>query len=125
MTADEIEDLAMMNLPLPDDAPASDRFYFTVMRCLHSEHRHGDISREQASIEKRRLLAEREKLAEGERYALHTGKLWAGIEAAVNTYEQDKTTENADRLIESIYGVPVTAGWKRGEAHELEKRSNR
>ena len=58
--AEQIERMAMRGEPLPDDLSSPDQLLYLSFRSLYREYQHRFISRDQASLEKQKILAQHE-----------------------------------------------------------------
>ena len=105
----KVEQAAMHGLPMPSGLTWREVVEYIALRALYWSHRHDVISRDQASDEKKRLIAALDG-AEGsykfERRCWETAaERYRGMEAAVSAYENDKTIENADKMVSTFYGL--------------------
>ena len=105
----EYEREAARDDPMPDGLSLAEQQTFQAIRYLYAVYRAKRITQAQAAQEKAKVLRELRMMQEKEAlmeksYAKQTA-MWKDVEAAANRYSLDKTIENADKLIESIYGV--------------------
>lgn len=114
MTFQELEKAASQNQTMPRGLDAFEQATFLSLRCLYSHYRYGEISKESATEEKRSI-----KLAHEERVRVDTARsnlsrycadLWKGVERATSAYRKERTLENADKVMEEIYGVKMPGG---------------
>ena len=101
------EKQAMQGEPLPGGLIYPDQILYLGLRLLYKSYRMGFVNREQASEEKRLLLAEYDKML----YRHNMGKHWVDlvkrIEVFVWRYKKNKTIDNADLLLDVIDGKPI------------------
>jgi hypothetical protein len=102
------ERIAMAGGELPKGLEYPDQILFLELRLLYRSYNQKMIDREQARQEKIELI----KTYEAHKIVDKMGKEWVDIikrtELARAAYRKDRTLENADALILSIDGVPVT-----------------
>lgn len=105
---ENLERSAMNGLPLPDNLSAEDQLLYLSLRNLYAAHRKGIITRDAASEEKRKLIAEHEKRQRkahsAERRNAHTVAMWNDISQYTTDYRKNRTLENADKLLRAIEG---------------------
>lgn len=96
---------------MPDGLSLAKQQTYQAVRYLYALYRGKRITQAQAAQEKaailRKLRMAQEKEALLEKSYSRTVDMWKSIEAAANRYGTDRTLENADKLIESIYGVKL------------------
>lgn len=105
----EYEKPAARGDPMPDGLSLAEQQTYQAIRYLYAVYRAKRITQTQAAQEKATILRKLRMVQEKEAlmkksYAKQTAT-WKDLEAAANRYSLDKTIENADKLIESIYGV--------------------
>ena len=105
----EYEKPAAHGDPMPDGLSLAEQQTYQAIRYLYAVYRAKRITQTQAAQEKAKVLRELRMMQEKEAlmeksYAKQTA-MWKSLESAANRYSLDKTIENADKLIESIYGV--------------------
>lgn len=115
MTVTEIEDRAMMQEPLPTGIGTSDTWLYLCLRALHTEHRLGQITRDQGSHEKGMLLRAYEAMKFQETLGIHNGQMWKDIEAAASVFAKTQTVDSANGFYKAVYGVMPK---KRGDVCE-------
>lgn len=108
-TVFEYEQAAMRGEPIPSGLSASDRAAYLQLRELYAQYHSGSITRETGSADKKRILRARDEEARTaafrERCLSYTVRLWREVECAASNYRKNRTLENADRIMEAIYGV--------------------
>lgn len=109
MTVEEIEDKAMVpHARMPDEIDQQEQILFQKFRYLHANYRLGNISREQAGIEKHRFLVDHQTQVRREAFRKkqsdHTVAMWRDISKYTFEYRQGRNTEAADRLLGAIEG---------------------
>ena len=102
------ERAAMRNEPMPDGLKLSEQKCFLALRLLYQHFKAGYISREQASLEKVKIIHQFESEASDDEYVEKTKRLWQRIESAGNTYAKNKTPENAEQFYRVVYGFTKT-----------------
>lgn len=109
----EYEREAARGDPMPDGLSLAEQQTYQAIRYLYAVYRAKRITQAQAAQEKAKVLRElrmmQEKEALMEKSYAKTA-MWKDLEAAANRYGTDRTLENADKLIEAIYGVSVKKG---------------
>lgn len=105
----EYEREAARGDPTPDGLSLAEQQTYQAIRYLYAVYRAKRITQAQAAQEKAKVLRELRMMQEKEAlmeksYAKQTA-MWKDVEAAANRYGTERTLENADKLIESIYGV--------------------
>jgi hypothetical protein len=102
------EKIAMVGGEMPEGLEYPDQILFMELRLLYRSYNQKMIDRETAKREKIQLL----KIYEAHKIVCQMGKEWVDIikrtELARAAYRKNKTLENADALVLSIDGVPVT-----------------
>ena len=105
----EYEREAARGDPMPDGLSMAEQQTYQAIRYLYAVYRAKRITQAQAAQEKAKVLRElrmmQEKEALQQKAYNRSITMWKNLEAAANRYSLDKTIENADKLIESIYGV--------------------
>ena len=96
---------------MPDGLSLAEQQTYQAIRYLYAVYRAKRITQEQAAKEKAGILRElkmvQEKEALMDKAHQRAIKMWKDLEAAANRYGTDRTLENADKLIEAIYGTGV------------------
>lgn len=100
----DYERAAMRGDPMPSGMEFPDQVMYQALSLLYARYRIGSVSRDQASSEKRRMLAEYENFL----FRWHMGSRWANIlkatEVAHTNYTKERTLENADALSAVLNG---------------------
>lgn len=98
--------------PMPNGLDWLDQQMYIALRYLYASVRHGFISMETGKAEKAKLSGQyirtRGNDEFGRKWVKHTSEMYKAIELAVNTYSRNKTIENADRVIDAVYGFVRT-----------------
>lgn len=107
----EYERQAARGDPMPDGLSLAEQQTYQAIRYLYAVYRAKRITQAQAAQEKAKMLRELRMMQEKEAlveksYAKQTA-MWKDLETAANRYGTERTLENADKLIEAIYGVKV------------------
>jgi hypothetical protein len=101
------EKQAIKGEPLPAGLSGAEQVLYHGLRLLYAQYRMGIISRTQAKAEKFQLVQLYEKIDfDCKAWEASVG-VWKRLEGAVARYRASKTTENADKCLEAIYGVPM------------------
>jgi hypothetical protein len=78
---------------------------------LYQRYHAGSIDRDKGAEEARKIRSScqvrKEALAFERKCNSHSVRLWKAVESAANAYQKERTLENADRMIEAIYGVGI------------------
>ena len=110
MNFDQISEAAKKGA-LPKKLSMAEKLCWYEMRDLHWDYRRGTLDREEAKKLKIQYIAELSqnttKLENGANAHQRLAKMWKDIEAATSAYRKEKTRENADRIIEILYGIPA------------------
>ena len=125
MTADQISQLAARQEMPPDGMTYVDWLLWYMLRDIYRDFKAGRLDAEKGAERKQHSLSIWEKESFRARQlnelADSAGKMWNRIEMAANAYRLNRSLQNADKLIEAIYNVPVDheqneqTGQKEGE----------
>lgn len=106
---DEILRRAGQDVDLPDTASAADRALHATVRLLYWQHKAGYLSVEEGKrLKQRAIVRYRDNVKTQEwatRQQLYIAELWKRVENAANEYRKNRTVENADKLMEALYGM--------------------
>lgn len=109
MGEDEILRRARQDVDLPDTASAADRALHAAVRLLYWQHKAGYLSAEEGKRLKQRAIVRYRDDIKTQEWAtqqqLYIAELWKRIENAANKYRKSRTLENADKLMEALYGM--------------------
>lgn len=107
----EYERQAARGDPMPDGLSLAEQQTYQAIRYLYAVYRAKRITQTQAAQEKatilRKLRMVQEKEALMDKAHQRAIKMWKDLEFAANQYGVNKSIENADKLIEAIYGVKL------------------
>jgi anti-sigma factor ChrR (cupin superfamily) len=107
----EYEREAARGDPMPDGLSLAEQQTYQAIRYLYAVYRAKRITQAQAAQEKAKVLRElrmmQEKEALQQKAYNRSIAMWKDLEAAANRYGTERTLENADKLIEAIYGASV------------------
>ena len=110
----EFERSAMRGDPIPPGLSAADRTAYISLREVYAQYHRKVISREVGAADKRIIVRARDEesrlMAFGDKCRDHAVKLWSAVGGAAAEYRRNRTLENADRLLEAIYGVGIPGG---------------
>lgn len=102
---------AMRGNLMPDGLRLHDQSAFQALRNLYERYKRGAITKEDASAEKRLIIAQRNReessFEQSRKNILLHAKLWKKIEAAGNRYGRERTIENADAFYQAVYGCTL------------------
>lgn len=102
------ERTAMAGGEMPDDLEWYDRQMFLMLRTLYWQYKQGIVDRETASLEKRKLLKDRDFRLFQDNFTKDIAKKIMDTDTARAEYRKNRTLENADAIILAFEGVPVT-----------------
>lgn len=109
MTEQEIAVFAANGYPIADDTTPEIRALYYRLALLYLQYRFGLISAECGAQEKAAALMkfrkDRDEQMFDKKQRRHMLRFWQNTEAAANEYRLHPSIENADRLLEAIYGV--------------------
>lgn len=112
MNSDQISQLAAKQEMPADGMTCTDWLLWYMLRDIYRDFKAGRLDAEKGAERKKHSLSIWEKETFRARQlnelADSAGKLWKRIEMYADTYRLNRTLQNADRLIEAIYGVPVS-----------------
>lgn len=125
MTADQISQLAAKQEMPADGMTCTDWLLWYMLRDIYRDFKAGRLDAEKGSERKKHSLSIWEKesfrVRQLNELADSAGKMWKRVEMAANAYRLNRSLQNADKLIEAIYNVPVDheqneqTGQKEGE----------
>lgn len=104
-TAEELEDLAYKQEPMPDLRSQAQVLLFQSFRGLYQYATMAGMSRELGRAEKAKILEAYRINKFLEDMQERTNRMWKRIEAASSEYRKSPSVEAADKLVEAIYGV--------------------
>lgn len=116
-TAEELEDLAYKQEPMPDLRSQAQVLLFQSFRGLYQYATMAGMSRELGRAEKAKILEAYRINKFLEDMQERTNQMWKRIEAASSEYRKSPSVEAADKLLEAIYGVERKA-MKNGAAKD-------
>jgi hypothetical protein len=96
---------------MPGGLSLEDQLCFQALTLLYRRYRSGGVSKAAGAEEARKIRsacqARKNAAAFREKCGKHSVRLWRAVEGAANAYQRERTLENADRMIEAIYGVGI------------------
>ena len=98
------ERAAMRNETMPEGLTLSEQKCFMALRLLYQHFKAGYIPREQAALDKVKIIRQFETERSNDKYVENTSTLWQRIESAGNNYAKNRTLENADKFYRIVYG---------------------
>lgn len=90
--------------PMPEGLGWAEQAGYQALANLTARYRAGAISAEQARTESAEIDRAVMNGYTHERYIKHVAELYRDIEWAAMQYKDNKTIENADRMLDVIYG---------------------
>lgn len=101
----EFEPAAIAGHEMPTGLTGPEQRLFLSLRMLYHQRRAGIIDRDTAVREKKKLVRAFDYEKFQDKCGKHSVALWKAAEGGANAYGRDRTLENADRVMEAIYGV--------------------
>ena len=101
---DEHKMMAKRGEPMPEGLGWAEQAGYQALANLTARYRAGAISAEQARAESAEIDRAVMNGYTHERYIKHVAELYRDIEWAAMEYRDNKTIENADRMLDVIYG---------------------
>lgn len=107
----QFEKKAFNGEPMPDGLSLPDQCAYRFLSSLYRDIRAGAITKDQAAVEKGKMTYQYSIVVGlfqnwremGEKWTQH----YKNMEGAANRYAKERSLENADRLYQAVYGVPV------------------
>ena len=96
---------------LPKDIPMTcpERALFYTLKDIYEQYRKGLISKSNGEFMKNKAIKQFEEDSEALKFAMRilrqNAQLWQTIETAGSAYRKNRTLENADVFISTVYGV--------------------
>lgn len=100
------ERAAYLRQPMPDGLCLSEQKTFLALRFLYAEFDRGVISKEQAALEKQKLLARMNHELKIDKQNEKIAHLWKRIEIPASEYAKNPTRKTADAFYAAVYGLP-------------------
>ena len=97
---------AYLRQPMPDGLCLSEQKAFLALRFLYAEFDRGVISKEQAALEKQKLLARMNHELKIDKQNEKIAHLWKRIEIPALEYAKNPTRKTADAFYAAVYGLP-------------------
>ena len=109
MTIDDIV-LSAYNNTLPNGVMRlSERLLYQTVKCISLEYKAGQLSKQDATDLKANAIsdyrADKTEYENGQNSMRRMAMLYKDIELATTAYRKERTLENADRLLEVLYGL--------------------
>ena len=109
MTIDELSYLALNEYELPENTPLCERAFYGELFILYGKFKKGILTQEEGNREKQKAVYQYglDCRKREQAFAMQKRQLdfWQNIERAANAYRREPSIENADRLLEAVYGV--------------------
>lgn len=100
------ERAAYLRQPMPDGLCLSEQKAFLALRFLYAEFDRGVISKEQAALEKQKVIRRMEHEIKIDKLNERIAQLWKRIENAARKYAMNPTKKTADAFYAKVYGLP-------------------
>ena len=108
MTELPYERHAMNGDPIPDGLTQEDQLMYLSLRSLYALYHRKDINRDQAAVEKKKLLYEYDKRIRAARFnrelTVQSVTMWKEIGRYLNQYRKERSLESADKLVDAMDG---------------------
>lgn len=100
------ERAAYLRQPMPDGLCLSEQKAFLALRFLYAEFDRGVISKEQAALEKQKVIRQMEHEIKIDKLNEQIAQLWKRIEIPASEYAKNPTRKTADAFHAAVYGLP-------------------
>jgi hypothetical protein len=100
------ERAAYLRQPMPDGLCLSEQKAFLSLRFLYAEFARGVISKEQAALEKQKVIRQLEHEIKIDKLNEKISQLWKRIEIPASEYAKNPTRKTADAFHAAVYGLP-------------------
>lgn len=100
------ERAAYLRQPMPDGLCLSEQKAFLSLRFLYAEFDRGVISKEQAALEKQKIIRQLEHELKVDKLNEQISQLWKRIEIPALEYAKNPTRKTADAFHAAVYGMP-------------------
>ena len=100
------ERAAYLREPMPDGLCLAEQKAFLALRFLYAEFDRGVISKEQAALEKQKVIRQMEHEIKIDKLNEQTSQFWNRIEIPALNYAKNPTRETADAFHAAVYGMP-------------------
>lgn len=100
------ERAAYLRQPMPDGLCLSEQKAFLSLRFLYAEFDRGVISKEQAALEKQKVIRQMEHELKVDNLNEQISQLWKRIEIPALEYAKNPTRKTADAFYAAVYGLP-------------------
>lgn len=111
MDLEKLEIMALQREKMPDLLTLYEQMFFILLRGLYIQLQNDYIDREQATAEKKKIVAQYKKQLRREKFNSNLAKLqshfFREVEAAASRYAKTRTLEAADELYQTIYKVQI------------------
>ena len=113
------ERAAFLREPMPDGLCLSEQKAFLALRFLYAEFDRGVISKEQAALEKQKVIRRLEYELNIDKLNAQIAQLWKRIEIPALEYAKNPTRETADAFHAAVYNTPPD--WRNERSKEAIK----
>ena len=115
----DFERAAYLREPMPDGLCLAEQKAFLALRFLYAEFDRGVISKEQAAVEKKKLIRQLEHEIKTDKMNEQIAQLGKRIEVPALEYAKNPTRETADAFHAAVYGMPDD--WRNDRSKEAIK----
>ena len=113
------ERAAYLREPMPDGLCLAEQKAFLALRFLYAEFDRGVISKEQAAVEKKKLIRQLEHEIKTDEMNAQIAQLWKRIETSALEYAKNPTRKTADAFHAAVYNMPPD--WRNERSKEAIK----
>lgn len=106
MFPENFEQIAMRGEPLPDGLTQSESLYFLSLRNLYALYKSGQISKDNASAEKRMLVKTFDEARKQEDLTRRMAERWVSITQPANEFALNPCMETAEAFYRAVYNLP-------------------
>lgn len=100
------ERAAMRGEEMPSGLCLAEQKTFLALRLLYAEYHKGNIAREQAALEKQKLIMQMNQELKIDKLNEQISQLWKRIEIPALEYAKNPTRKTADAFHAAVYGLP-------------------
>lgn len=99
------ERAAMRGEEMPSGLRLAEQKTYLALRLLYAEYHKGNVAREQAAAEKRKLIMQMNQELKIDKLNERIAQLWKKIEAPAREYSLNPSIETADRFYAAVFGL--------------------
>lgn len=90
---------------MPSGLCLAEQRAYLALRILYAEYRKGNIERERASREKRKIVNQLEQEIKIDEVNAKIAQLWKNIEPYAKEYSLNPSVDTADKFYAAVYGL--------------------